>query len=361
MAAGGGGDAITAAVLGRRIGDGDLVAIMSYSWDRLMVDPLPGPRSRSDFVGLEELGPSVFEIRAGSRLRQKGTSTLPRLADDLGERLLLLDPSTGSNGVRDQISCAAYELDIDNVLVVDVGGDILARGSEAGLRTPLADSLSLAACAELEVPTRLWVCGLGLDGELTMDELNQRLDEVGTRQVATLRNEDFDAVRTVFDWHPSEATGLLAAAASGLRGNVETRQGQTTVAMTDVSTIVYKIAVADAIEGSLAADLIDTSSLADAECVIRKHRGSTEIDFERQRSAERSARSPLPPTTQMLPRLDRYTEEARVRGVDFLTFRRVAEFARSTDPAAGAALRELLAAHRPDNYAPPLYRTASGS
>ncbi|MBB5913245.1 hypothetical protein BJY24_002112 [Nocardia transvalensis] len=47
----------------------------------------------------------------------------------------------------------------------------------------------------------------------------------------------------------------------------------------------------------------------------------------------------------------------RGRGIDYLTFRRVAELAQAVDFTTGSALRGLLARHRSDRYKPPLYRT----
>jgi hypothetical protein len=39
---------------------------MTYSWDRLMIDPLPGPRTTADFASLRHLAPGVVEIVAGT-------------------------------------------------------------------------------------------------------------------------------------------------------------------------------------------------------------------------------------------------------------------------------------------------------
>lgn len=71
------------------------------------------------------------------------------------------------NGVR-QLA-ANYRLlkeqfDLDAVVLVDGGTDILMRGDEAGLGTPAEDISSLAAVDSLEVATRLVVClGFGID------------------------------------------------------------------------------------------------------------------------------------------------------------------------------------------------------
>src|SRR5690349_16433855 len=93
IAAGGGGDAITAAALGPALGLADQPVILTYAWDRLIIDPLPGPRSASDFTGLRPLAPDVLEVLPTTKPIAPAGSTLPRLAAELSARLLLLDPT----------------------------------------------------------------------------------------------------------------------------------------------------------------------------------------------------------------------------------------------------------------------------
>ena len=55
-------------------------------------------------------------------------------------------------------------LDVDAIVLVDGGTDILMRGDEAGLGTPHEDMVSLAAVDALRVPTRIVACiGFGID------------------------------------------------------------------------------------------------------------------------------------------------------------------------------------------------------
>ena len=73
------------------------------------------------------------------------------------------------------------KLKTDLLVGIDVGGDSLAEGHEPGLRSPLADSIMLAAWAELERRGRrtIWgVFGYGSDGELTVDEIEGALTRV---------------------------------------------------------------------------------------------------------------------------------------------------------------------------------------
>jgi hypothetical protein len=55
-------------------------------------------------------------------------------------------------------------LDVDAIVLVDGGTDILMRGDEAGLGTPEEDMVSLAAVSGLPTPVKLVCCvGFGID------------------------------------------------------------------------------------------------------------------------------------------------------------------------------------------------------
>lgn len=67
--------------------------------------------------------------------------------------------------LRDAYALLGARLDLDAIVLVDGGTDILMRGDEAGLGTPAEDMVSLAAVAGLtSVPTRVVSClGFGID------------------------------------------------------------------------------------------------------------------------------------------------------------------------------------------------------
>jgi hypothetical protein len=72
---------------------------------------------------------------------------------------------TGVEPLREAYRELVGRLDIDAIVLVDGGTDILMRGDESGLGTPVEDMASLGAVAGLdEVPTRLVSClGFGID------------------------------------------------------------------------------------------------------------------------------------------------------------------------------------------------------
>lgn len=334
-----------------------VVAIMSYSWDRFMIDPAPGPRVRADFDGLIDRG-GVAEI-PGTAALLIGQSTLPRLADSIRQPLLLLDAAEGAAGLAEQMCCAAAVFDASELIVIDVGGDILGEGHEPGLRTPLADSLSLAAAVQSGIPVRAFVAGPGLDGELSPAEVHSRLDRLEARQAAVLRPRDALPFNSIWSWHPSEANALLSAAAAGWRGTVQT-QRNSAVTLTDNAANIYEVSARRLVDSSLASVLLGATSFEQAERLLRDRRnGRSELDIERTRSGDRAqARTP---SLETLDFVDEYVIHAAAEGINALTIRRVAELVSATDPAATEALRELLAHHRPDNFRPPLYTVDSAS
>lgn len=65
---------------------------------------------------------------------------------------------------RDAYRHLVHTLDLDAIVLIDGGTDILMRGDEAGLGTPAEDMTSLAAVSGLDVDTKLVAClGFGID------------------------------------------------------------------------------------------------------------------------------------------------------------------------------------------------------
>jgi hypothetical protein len=355
VAAGGGGDALAAAIVHRSLGHTEPAVIATYAWDRLWIDPLPGPRGPADFAGLRAIGERNHVITPESQPRPPSGSTLPRLASDLDGTLLLLDPYTGAVGMRAQLRELIRLNAPDSVAVLDVGGDAVARGDEPGLRSPLADALALAAAFQLDLDVDVIVAGPGLDGELTEEEV---LAVTGDDPAGRIGREDVEQFRATLDWHPSEATALLTAAARGLRGRVEIRDSGLSVALTNRSSATFRLALTDVTDvNKLAPALANTSSLDEAEEVSRDVLGFSEIDFERTKAERISAvASPTPPS-DVDDLMRAFEHDAAARGVDFVTFRRIAE-ATGTSPADSARLRRHLVATRPNQHDWPLWSIA---
>jgi hypothetical protein len=360
IAAGGGGDAIAAAIVHRALDPSNgRPSIVTYSWDRLLIDPLPGPRDPSSFADLQRVGAHNYRVTATTATRPPAGSTLPRLARELDADLYLLDPQKGAEGLTQQLHELRDVLGTNVVTIVDVGGDILAHGDEPTLRSPLADSLILAATDSLTQAQAL-VAGAGIDGELPEDLVRQRYHELGAQLVHRLSPADVEPFRPLFDWHPSEATGLLCAAAAGTRGIAEIRDQGFPVVLSDHTPDVHLLAAQRIIEtNQLAQQLRRTHSLQAAEDALRGSGRASEIDYERRKAHNRdraSTASTTAPiiTTAVLAQLAEIQGDAARRGIDFITLRGLAERLGLPGTRLGDLHRHLSS--RPQGeYTPPLW------
>ena len=356
VAAGGGGDAIAAWALHSAQWPGVRPVIATFAWDRLMIDPIPGPRSADDFDGLAPIDDLNLAFTPRSLPKPPAGSTMPRLASELDATFVLLDPRCGVTGLRDQLRSLVRTMSAARIVVVDVGGDALAAGHEPGLSSPLADALAVAAASDQHVPIEVHVVGVGLDGELPTSTILDYLVSMNGVHVQRLSADDARQVLPVLDWHPSEATALSCAAALGLRGTVEIREQGHVVELADTSPDVFAVDHGRVLAHSATARALQSSqTLDEAEQAVRAVCGRSELDHERRKADHRrSSTAPIPPLDELVVTVNHYCAEAHQRGVDYVTFRRLAEV---TGLAASdaARLRHRLIVEQPARYLPPLW------
>ncbi|MGH8931195.1 MAG: DUF1152 domain-containing protein [Egibacteraceae bacterium] len=361
IGAGGGGDVIAAAMIWRalqRRGVSGPAYFASYAWERREVDPLPGPRDPSAFEGLQRVGERNYRVTPSTAPRTPVRSHLPRLTVDLAGPIFLLDPRRGAVGMRVQLEELVDVLSLIEVIVVDVGGDILARGDEPTLRTPLADFLVLAAVVDLPVSTTLLVAGLGLDAELSFDQAASRCGALGSGAPSMrLTFEDAAGFAEVFERHPSETTGLLWLAAMGYAGRAEIRDQGLVVSVESQHADLYEVDPTRTLESNrLGRDLSSTTSFAAVEDCFRRASVVSELEYERAkadrlRSVERADHVDL---DAALARLCEYEAGARDRGIDFISLRRVRDIL-ELSPQGMEHLCALLRNEAHSHYRPPVW------
>ncbi len=306
----------------------------------------------ANFTGFQPLTRSVQAVPADARPIVPAGSTLPRLAAELPHVLALIDPHHGAEGITRQLEELTEHLAPESTDLLDVGGDILARGDEPTLRSPLADALTLAACCHVNAPIRLLVAGPGLDGEVPAEDLRDRMGPT----VLTLTAEHVEPVSSVLEWHPSEATAMLAATARGVRGLCEVRDAGLPVPLTDEGPTVHEADLDNALNrNELARAILATETLEEAEQHSREICGYSEIDYERNKASWLGTQpeQKLDPETA-LRQLDQFEAEARNRRITHTTFRRITE-ALGLNGKQRQDLRALLLSSRPEQYQAPLW------
>jgi hypothetical protein len=281
---GGGGDVVGALAAAELLGD---AVVGGLTWERRPVDPIPGPRLLDEVVGAEPLNEAVALCGPDTSGPGGFLFCESHVARATGQRTVLVDPNPGPRAVAAALDDAAAQLGCGRIVLLDVGGDVLAHGDEAGLASPLADAVLLACAAFLSTPCIGAVFGAGCDAELTPDEVRARLDEVGTTAEDRLSAEQLERLQAVAAEVPTEASAMALRCAIGERGEVAIRQGRRKVLLTELGGVVawFEPLRAMATAARLAAVVRDARSLEEADALLESRGIRTELAYERDMAA----------------------------------------------------------------------------
>ncbi|HWO40980.1 MAG TPA: DUF1152 domain-containing protein [Candidatus Eisenbacteria bacterium] len=290
---GGGGDVVGALAAARFLEFCGIECVLGgLSWERSVFDPIPGPRSLAEVENVRPLHRYAWMANPNSRTLTGVYFAEAKMAAFCGREVLLFDINGGVSGVVDALETAIGEFRTDLLLGLDVGGDSLATGVESGLRSPLADSVLLAAFAELEARRRraLWaVFGYGSDGELKMDEIELAIAAVAKARgllgawslTPRIAAELEEAVKTV----PTEASAIPLECFRGAWGERRIRTDQRSVRLTPLAALIFFMTPSSVYAAlSRPAQAVRRSrSLEEANDALHAIGIRTELDLERER------------------------------------------------------------------------------
>lgn len=186
-------------------------------------------------------------------------------------------PQTGVQPLRDAYRALAARVGpLDAVILVDGGTDILLRGDESGLGTPVEDMASLAAVAGLdEVPVRVVAClGFGIDAYHGVNHVQvleniAELDADGgylgafsipsQSREAELYRDAVAHAAALTRRRPSIVNGQIVAALDGRHGDVRftTRTSGTTLFVNPLMAMYFTFRLAHVAARNLYLDRIE--------------------------------------------------------------------------------------------------------
>lgn len=286
---GGGGDSLGALALLLRLRSWGADAVLGNAvWERFVLDPFPGPIPVEQLFGAEGLGRGAALVDARSFVRRHGLEIRPQIvvaSEVLGERAVFLDMSGGERGFAEALEEASERLGAEAVLGVDVGGDVLARGCEEGLWSPLADSIALSALQRIRIPSVLAVLGPGVDGELSPGQVLERIAEIaaegGLVEVCGLSRRELRLLEGHLDRFASEASKMPFLALRGSRGEIPIRGGSRRVELSPLSASLYVVETDAAYRGSAISQIVRGSeSVYEARRRLNDRCLYTELDLE---------------------------------------------------------------------------------
>jgi hypothetical protein len=291
---GGGGDVVGALATAEhtRLYDHGEPVLGGLSWERRPFDPVPGPRAAAEIADASELAPGILLAGPGTRLRARDVVFAEsRMADFLGRPTVLIDINAGPAAVADGLTQAIEELKCDLLVLVDVGGDVLAQGDEPGLRSPLCDALMLAVGGRLSTsgqPVLLGIFGIGCDAELTPDEVLARLATVagagGLCGARGLTGPVADRMEAAMELVSTEASAQAVCAFRGASGLSTIRGGTRTLELSPLAALTFYLDVDITISaaGRLAQAVAGAGSLEEANDALNALGVATELDYERE-------------------------------------------------------------------------------
>jgi len=290
---GGGGDVVGALATARFLEFCGLeFHLGGLSWERSVFDPIPGPRSLDEVREVRALHPYVWLANPRSRTATGVPFAESKMAAIYGREVLLVDIHGGARGVVEGLEVALKEFKADLLVGVDVGGDSLAQGGEPGLRSPLADSIMLAALAEFErrgQPTLWAVFGFGSDGEMTVEEIEVALNKVakagGLHGAWALTAKVVSELERVIQEVRTEASAVPVECARGAWGEKRIREDRRRVKLTPLTTLTFFLSPTVVFHtlSRPAQSVSASSSLEEANQALHALGLKTELDRELER------------------------------------------------------------------------------
>jgi hypothetical protein len=195
------------------------------------------------------------------------------------------------------LEAAAEALDCDLLLGVDVGGDVLARGQEPGLASPLCDAIMVAAALQAagRLKPLLAVVGPGCDGELSVAEVLERTAALG-RAGAWLATwgvtpKIADELAAAAEVVTTEASLQVARCARGELGEAQIRGGLRRVELGPAGALILVFEPATAVEAGelpLVRAVADARSIEEGRAKLAAIGVQTELDYERKRAGQKA-------------------------------------------------------------------------
>lgn len=286
LGAGGAGDVISAYIFCEVLKDFFNVLEclpVGILWERWVLDPYPGPIPKS-LVRNARVGNCVW-VNRDSYVERPNYVFKPQ-ASSISEVLSREIPTlTLEYGVEGCVKCLdeLTGLGYGPVVVLDVGGDILAEGHEENLWSPLADAISLAAASYYDSITA--VLAPGADGELTQDEVLKKVEKLlklgGYIGILGLWNHHVKAYEEILDKTVTEASKAPYKVLKGVLGVERIRGGSREVTLNPITLVAFIFKTHEVLKlNKLAASITTTKSLAEVVKIAKQLNISTELDIE---------------------------------------------------------------------------------
>ncbi|MCS7125926.1 MAG: DUF1152 domain-containing protein [Aigarchaeota archaeon] len=261
------------------------VYVGCVAWERFVVDPKPGPRSLEELENIIKVSETVC-IGGPNTVTNDGIKLqASHLSEKLNEEVVLVDITKGVANTSRGLDEALSRLNVDLLIGVDGGGDVLARGVEKNLRSPLCDSIMLASLYNMKKENFLGVFGVGCDGELSIEEILIYISDIASHDgylgAYGMSREDVEILEMLTFGMPSEVSKIALLSFKGRRGEVWIRDGLWRAETSMISTITFYLDTEKTYSLSPLAKAVSSSKdIFEANQRLNEMGIKTELDLE---------------------------------------------------------------------------------
>lgn len=297
FAAGGGGDVATASAFAFKLRRYGVESYISAApWERMAVDPVPGPIKFSEIENPSHIGDYFIAVDESSYAIREGEKIIfqaVNVSKACSTQVYLCDMNMGVEGLTKCFRELSDYLGIDIIIGLDVGGDILADGYEESLWSPLADQLSLSSLYKVidmeGVPTEIALASPGADGELDRDYIFNKINGIGLEggllEIFGFGALDIEILDKIFSLAITEAGRVILSALRGFRGWKKIRNGTRSVYIDLLSTLVFILNTSILFRRSeMAKKIYNSTSIDEANDILLKMGVATEYELEKEAS-----------------------------------------------------------------------------
>jgi hypothetical protein len=276
---GGGGDAVSTLYVKEFFSHFDVECILGgVVWERFRRDPKPGPRSIEEIRGAEKINDCLAWLDGDERI--ENTVPITSKISELASRVVGVDITKGVKKLRESLYQFVRNEEIDIIVGVDAGGDVLAKGDEVNLVSPLADAIMLAAIKDLH--SLVAVVGFGSDGELSRSDIEARLSELNSAVigVSIIGSDVAEQLKDFVYSVETEASRIPLAASLGYHGSYNF-WGEFEIHVGFLNSLIFYIDAKHLYDSSpLAKAVSDAESIEEASRKLNEMGIKTEYDLE---------------------------------------------------------------------------------
>lgn len=188
---GGGGDIVGSIPVALTLQELGATPILGgLTWKRHSQDGHGRPIRKEEFFNTGNGNELTWYVNPNTQLEDGTKHVESYIAEYTPFPVIAINIQYGVQETYTDLNAFCKDESIEGIIGVDVGGDVLAYGTEPTLRSPICDQISLAVLSRIPNST-LAVSGFGTDGELKHTALTQRFKHLH-QQNAYLGSQAFN-------------------------------------------------------------------------------------------------------------------------------------------------------------------------